>query len=161
MVPLWVVLCAISGGALLLRSSEACRIGAVLLCNWGLNTLIVEASGQPDPWAAFGAVDWLTVWIIARPYMGGTSRAGATVVMLLAMQLVIHSAYGFSGKDDLAEYYYWWALHYTAWGQAWALLIVEAVSGGHRASSGADAPDRRVDGCDMGGGVPVRSERLK
>jgi hypothetical protein len=120
----WSVLAAILAVAAMLRNGRMAWTAGLLLANWGINTWIAHVSGTQFNWAAMGLVDYFTAALILCVPL---TRWQIMVACLYAYELVAHAAYAWVGPSPRSDYYYWYALSYGAWAQAW----VVAGWGGH------------------------------
>jgi len=103
--------------ALLAGDASARATALVLLGNWCINTAFVSACADPDAWAAFLVVDYLSALLLIAFYQTTVVRL---VCVAYALQCVAHGAYGYVTMSDvnpLATYIYWWLLYCLAMAQ--------------------------------------------
>lgn len=96
-----------------LRQWRCAVVSLVLLMNWTINTLFVQLSGDNYPWLVFATVDYCAAMILV-PITRSWQRI---VPVSYALELLMHVAYGVSNQELHEQYYCWWSLNYTAWGQ--------------------------------------------
>lgn len=104
--------------AAVLRKPRMFGTVAVLLVNWGINTAVVQWTGQTYPWSWFLCVDYLSGLVILI-VAGRPTLWQAIVTVLFALECVAHGAFGLTKETPWTEYYYWYSLYYIAWAQFW------------------------------------------
>lgn len=98
---------------------------AVLAGNWAINTGMVGLTDEPYPVSTFLTIDYLSVIVLTVTWLTSARRPRWLLVLIATyfVQITTHIAFANSSRNAWAQYEYWWALYYVAWGQ---VLLVAA-----------------------------------
>lgn len=135
MPPLWSVLLGMSLVAVALRERTIALCAVALLFNWITNEAMYLATNDQFSWESMATFDWLTAFFI---FWCSTKAMAwrALLVLTYACELIAHVGYGLSLRNDVAQYEYYYALHYLAWAQA-AVIVTWGTSDGIRRVCGS------------------------
>lgn len=139
---MWLIptcLIALCCFAAALRKPRMFGTATVLLVNWGINTAVVQWTGQIYPWPWFLCVDYLS-GLVLLIVAGRPTLWQAIVTASFALECIAHGAFGLTKETPWTEYYYWYSLYYIAWSQFWVVTgwgLCDLAGRVHRHARGA------------------------
>lgn len=104
----------------------------VLLMDWCVCTALCAATGNQFMWPVLAAFDYTAALLLIAVL---PSRWGAVLAASYVLEGMAHVAFGMSAQGVAQKYSYWWALHDTAWAQAWTVLAWGVWTGGKKLRS--------------------------